>query len=265
MDAAAGMVRRRDVDGECAAAGGSIQLVLGPMFSGKSSEMSRRIRRHRIAMRRCVVIKYSEDLRYEGSEDAVVTHDAVRLPARPASALAEVDSFVCEGFDVVGIDEGQFFDDVVEFAERWASMGKTVIVAALDGDFRRRPFGRVLELVPLAEDVVKLSAVCTMCSAAAAFTKRITAESAVEVVGGADMYRAMCRQCHAAPDDARADESARAAVKAAAAPGSAGRLLPPKRASGTPLTPLNADTEHRRERALECMDIPTPSPRVALR
>eukprot|EP00793_Prasinoderma_coloniale_P002628 PRCOL_00002110-RA len=190
MDAAAGMVRRRDVDGECAAAGGSIQLVLGPMFSGKSSEMSRRIRRHRIAMRRCVVIKYSEDLRYEGSEDAVVTHDA---------------------------------------------------------------------------DVVKLSAVCTMCSAAAAFTKRITAESAVEVVGGADMYRATCRQCHAAPDDARADERARAAVKAAAAPGSAGRLLPPKRASGTPLTPLNADTEHRRERALECMDIPTPSPRVALR
>lgn len=174
---------------------GSIQLVLGPMFSGKSSEMSRRIRRHIIARRPSLVIKYRKDLRYEGSESAVVTHDAVRLTAQPATRLADVDDIV-DAYQVIGVDEGQFFDDVVEYAEKWANMGKTVIIAALDGDFKRKPFGRVLELVPMAEDVVKLNAVCTSCGLNAAFTKRTTSDDAIEVVGGADMYRAACRACH---------------------------------------------------------------------
>jgi len=117
------------------------------MFSGKSTELARRIRRHKVANKQCIVVKYAGDTRYEdepgradaGTADAanlrgcVITHDRQALVAYPARALKDVDNVV-HAFDVVGIDEGQFFGDLAECCERWASMGKTVIVAALDAD-----------------------------------------------------------------------------------------------------------------------------------
>ena len=144
------------------------------MFSGKSTELARRIRRHKAANRQCLVVKYANDTRYDhlppSSPSAgavtlrgcVVTHDRQALTAFPARALAEVDNVV-HAYDVIGIDEGQFFGDVAEFCEKWAALGKTVVVAALDADFRRRPFGDILALVPLAEAVDKLTAVCAHC------------------------------------------------------------------------------------------------------
>ena len=183
------------------------------MFSGKSTELARRIRRYKVANRQCMVIKYANDTRYEdepgrqeaGTEGAatlkacVVTHDRQALTAYPAKALADVDNVV-HAFDVIGIDEGQFFGDVVEFCEKWANEGKVVIVAALDGTFQRKAFNTVLGLVPLAEEVTKLSAVCSVCCEKAAFTKRIgTSDTAVELIGGAEMYVATCRACFDAP------------------------------------------------------------------
>lgn len=115
-------------------------------------------------------------------------------------------------YDVLGIDEGQFFPDIVEFSEHAANAGKIVVIAALDGcaaehlllaltlclrrTFQRKPFGHVLELIPMAEKVTKLSAVCMICYKDAAFSKRLGAELEVEVIGGADKYLSVCRACY---------------------------------------------------------------------
>lgn len=163
------------------------------MFSGKSTELLRRLKRFEIAKRRVLVIKYGKDVRY--SVENLSTHDRQMMPAVSASRLEEVMDRI-DGYDVIGVDEGQFFPDVVKFCEDVAQLGKTVIVSALDGDFRRKPFGSILELIPLAEYVVKLSAVCMICTADAAFSKRIVEGDEVEKIGGSDMYVAVCRKCY---------------------------------------------------------------------
>ncbi len=162
------------------------------MFSGKTTELFRRIKRYTAAHEDCIVIRYDKDNRYSAQHAS--THDKEMLRATGAATLASVVDLV-EDYDVVGIDEGQFYPDVVEMSELFASQGKKVVISALDGDFRRKPFGRVLELVPMAESITKLTAVCTFCHADAPFTRRITSETAIEVIGGADKYVASCRAC----------------------------------------------------------------------
>ncbi|XP_060906520.1 thymidine kinase, cytosolic [Labrus mixtus] len=172
---------------------GQIQVIFGPMFSGKSTELMRRVRRFQIAQYNCLVIKYAKDTRY--SDDGMATHDKNTMAAVPANCLADVRPLALKAC-VIGIDEGQFFPDTVDFCEEMANLGKTVIVAALDGTFQRQPFGNILNLVPLAESIVKLHAVCMQCYKEAAYTKRIGAEKEVEVIGGADKYQAVCRKCY---------------------------------------------------------------------
>lgn len=167
------------------------------MFAGKSSELMRRIRRYNVAQKRCLVVKYRRDTRY--SSDCMSTHDKTMLPAISAETLGEVAGAL-EQVDVIGIDEGQFFPDLVEFCEKQANLGRIVIVAALDGTFQRKPFGHVLELVPLAEEVFKITAVCMVCKGDAHFSKRISKECDVEVIGGSDKYISVCRQCYSLPD-----------------------------------------------------------------
>lgn len=172
---------------------GKIQVIFGPMFSGKSTELMRRVRRFQIAQYTCMVIKYAKDTRY--SKEQLATHDRHTMSAVSTCSLADVftEALNC---CVIGIDEGQFFPDVVEFCEEMANKGKTVIVAALDGTFQRKPFGDILNLVPLAESVVKLNAVCMECYREASYTKRLGAEKEVEVIGGADKYHSVCRLCY---------------------------------------------------------------------
>ncbi|XP_049716813.1 thymidine kinase, cytosolic [Elephas maximus indicus] len=171
---------------------GQVQVILGPMFSGKSTELMRRVRRFQIAQYKCLVIKYAKDTRY-GS--GLSTHDRNTMEALPACLLRDVVQEAL-AVAVIGIDEGQFFPDIVEFSETMANAGKTVIVAALDGTFQRKAFGSILNLVPLAESVVKLTAVCMECFREAAYTKRLGAEKEVEVIGGADKYHSVCRLCY---------------------------------------------------------------------
>ncbi|XP_032285745.1 thymidine kinase, cytosolic isoform X1 [Phoca vitulina] len=203
---------------------GQIQVILGPMFSGKSTELMRRVRRFQIAQYKCLVIKYAKDTRYSSSFS---THDRNTMEALPACLLRDVAQEAL-GVAVIGIDEGQFFPDIVEFSETMANAGKTVIVAALDGTFQRKAFGSILNLVPLAESVVKLTAVCMECFREAAYTKRLGSEKEVaptcllrgggwgearrrcapsqsrpfasrgqvEVIGGADKYHSVCRLCY---------------------------------------------------------------------
>ncbi|NP_001011452.1 thymidine kinase, cytosolic [Xenopus tropicalis] len=171
---------------------GQIQVIFGPMFSGKSTELMRRVRRFQIAQYKCMLIKYAKDTRY--SKEHLATHDQNTMAAVSACQLRDVsaEALACS---VIGIDEGQFFPDIVDFCEEMANRGKTMIVAALDGTFQRKAFGNILNLVPLAESVVKLNSVCMECYREAAYTKRLGAEKEVEVIGGAEKYHSVCRLC----------------------------------------------------------------------
>ncbi|XP_059088925.1 thymidine kinase, cytosolic-like [Tigriopus californicus] len=176
--------------------GGQIQVIFGPMFSGKSTELIRRLKRYQIARYECLIVKYAKDVRYDS--ESIATHDRQTLKAVSATCLSDLRN-QARKYDVIGIDEGQFFPDVVAFCEDMANCGLTVIVAALDGTFQRKGFSNILELVPLAEHVVKLTAVCMSCFGEGSYTKRISADTAVEVIGGAETYMAVCRKCFQSP------------------------------------------------------------------
>lgn len=177
----------------CAASCGRIELIVGPMFSGKTTELLRRVTRQQLGGRRTLLVKYSHDGRY--SETRVSTHDMKMHDAVACSSLNDLQPSLLEEHGVIGVDEGQFFGDLVEFADAMACRGKLVFVAALDGTFERRCFGAVCELFPRAESITKLAAVCTSCGADASFTRRISGETEVEVIGGTDKYTPLCRSC----------------------------------------------------------------------
>nr|XP_045595564.1 thymidine kinase, cytosolic-like isoform X2 [Procambarus clarkii] len=172
---------------------GQIQIIFGPMFSGKTTELMRRLKRYQISKHQVLIIKYANDTRYD--MNGIATHDQQVLPAISATQLKSLKEKALE-YSVIGVDEGQFFPDTVEFAEEMANRGKIVIVAALDGTYQRSEFGNILHLVPLAESVVKLTAVCMICYEEASYTKRTSTETAVEVIGGCDKYIATCRRCY---------------------------------------------------------------------
>eukprot|EP00055_Hartaetosiga_balthica_P005182 m.14806 g.14806 ORF g.14806 m.14806 type:complete len:197 (-) comp4374_c0_seq1:918-1508(-) len=173
---------------------GSVQLICGPMFSGKSTELLRRLRRLELADYSCLLVNYSKDTRY-GVMNAVVTHNLESMDALSCNKLHEITS-TASNYDVICIDEGQFFPDLVNFSESMANKGKMIIVAALDGTYERKGFANVLDLIPKSESVVRLNAVCMVCKREAAFSKRMSLEREVEVIGGVDKYMSVCRQCY---------------------------------------------------------------------
>ncbi len=182
--------------------GGWLEVICGPMFSGKSEEMIRRLRRAEIAGQRVVIFKPLIDDRYDASD--VVSHAGARMQAVPISSVADIATHA-KGFDVVGIDEAQFLGEgVVVTALDLAHRGVRVVVAGLDQDFRRRPFGPMPELLSHAEFVDKLQAVCHRCGGPATTTQRLVdGEPApysgdTVVVGAAEQYEARCRGCHEA-------------------------------------------------------------------
>jgi thymidine kinase len=173
---------------------GRIELIFGPMFAGKTTEMLRRVRRAEYANKAVALIKYSKDWRY-GSNNNVITHDLLSREACCASELLPLASDF-DHIDVIGLDEGQFYPDVVDFARLMKSKGKIVIIASLDGDFLRRPFGLVLDLIPEADSVEKLSAICEKSGKLGPFTIRTVSSQELEVIGGAEMYQAASRSVH---------------------------------------------------------------------
>jgi thymidine kinase len=180
--------------------GGWLEVICGPMFSGKSEEMIRRLRRAEIAGQRVVIFKPEIDDRYDASD--VVSHAGARMQAVPIRSAAEIAT-KAEGFDVVAIDEAQFLGEgVVLTALALTDRGVRVVVAGLDQDFRRLPFGPMPELLSHAEFVDKLQAVCHRCGGPATTTQRLVdGEPApysgdTVVVGAAEQYEARCRGCH---------------------------------------------------------------------
>ena len=180
--------------------GGWLEVICGPMFSGKSEEMIRRLRRAEIAGQRVVIFKPCIDDRYDATD--VVSHAGARMRAVPISSVAEIAAHV-QGFDVVGIDEAQFLGEgVVPTALELADRGVRVVVAGLDQDFRRLPFGPMPELLTHAEFVDKLQAVCHRCGGPATTTQRLVDgqpapySGETVVVGAEEQYEARCRSCH---------------------------------------------------------------------
>lgn len=174
---------------------GKIELILGCMFSGKTGELLRRIKIHNIAGRNVMVIKWEKDLRY--SNDCIATHDECLHEAVKTSTLAGVHEEALTK-DVIAVDEGQFYPDLVEYCEIWANEGKTVIVAALDGKFDRSPWTQVSILIPKCEKLTKKHAMCPTpgCGTKASFTQRIVDDEDDILIGGNEEYKAVCRTCY---------------------------------------------------------------------
>ncbi|XP_010457697.1 PREDICTED: thymidine kinase a isoform X1 [Camelina sativa] len=177
---------------------GSIHVIMGPMFSGKSTSLLRRIKSEiSDGSRSVAMLKSSKDTRY--AKDSVVTHDGIGFPCWALPDLMSFpDKFGLDAYnklDVIGIDEAQFFGDLYEFCCKAADDdGKTVIVAGLDGDYLRRSFGAVLDVIPIADSVTKLTARCEVCGQKAFFTLRKTCDTRTELIGGADVYMPVCRK-----------------------------------------------------------------------
>lgn len=176
---------------------GGLQLVLGPMFSGKSTELIRRLTRYSLAGRHVLGIKNASDQRYS-REALIVTHNQQKYSAVEAVTLLDVDIGESE---VIGIDEGQFYPDLLEACTRWANEGRLVIVSMLDGDAHQEvfPINNIGKLVANAESIVKLTAVCHGCGDEAAFTSLNSNDSELDgnhvKIGGAELYHASCRAC----------------------------------------------------------------------
>ncbi|MBN1262273.1 MAG: thymidine kinase [Anaerolineae bacterium] len=184
--------------------GGWIEVVCGSMFSGKTEELIRRLRRAQIAKQHVQVFKPAIDRRY--SDTAIASHNGLQEAAIPVHDTAEMRRRLDPEADVIAIDEVQFFDeDVVALCNALASAGKRVICAGLDLNFRGEPFGPLPELLAAAEQVSKLQAICVKCGGPASRTQRLIDgapayyDDPVLLVGASEVYEARCRGCHEVP------------------------------------------------------------------
>jgi thymidine kinase len=190
---------------EYAGSGGWIEVICGVMFSGKSEELMRRVRRAVLAKKKCQVFKSHLDERYGGLH-TIGSHDGGRVQAEPVSTSVELAERIRRDTEVVAIDEVQFLDDgVIDVVNELADRGARVIVAGTDMDFRGDPFGPIPKLLAIAEEIDKLHAICVRCGQLATRNQRLIdgapapAEGPTIQVGGLESYEARCRSCHEVP------------------------------------------------------------------
>jgi thymidine kinase len=197
---------------------GWIEVICGPMFSGKSEELIRRIRRAEIARQRVQIFKHAIDARYDAH--SIVSHSQQSLPSVAVAGSSDILAQVEDRTELVAIDEGQFFDaGLVEVCCRLANLGKRVLVAGLDLDYRALPFGPMPVLMAQAEYVTKQLAICMVCGGPANFTQRLTASRDQIVVGATGTYEARCRHHFEAPGHEKpADADAADAMQAESPP-----------------------------------------------
>jgi len=173
---------------------GWVEVICGPMFSGKSEELIRRLRRAEIARQRVQIFKPLIDQRYSQAE--IVSHSDLRIASDLVTSAVEILERVDPRTEVIGIDEGQFLgDELVDICQKLANMGKRVIVAGLDTDFMGRPFAPIPHLLSIAEEITKLLAICVRCGNPAKHTQRLIGSEELIVVGAQDKYEARCRRC----------------------------------------------------------------------
>ncbi len=173
---------------------GWIEVIVGPMFSGKSEELIRRLRRAEIARQRVQIFKPVIDQRYANNE--IVSHSGLGIGSDIVRTATDVLEKVEARTEVVGIDEAQFLgEELIEVCTKLADMGKRVIVTGLDTDFMGRPFEPMPRLLAVAEEITKLLAICVRCGNPAVHTQRLVASEELIVVGAGGMYEARCRRC----------------------------------------------------------------------
>jgi thymidine kinase len=196
---------------------GWIEVIVGPMFSGKSEELIRRLRRAEIARQRVQIFKPLIDQRFSNTE--IVSHSGHGIRSDLVKTAAEVMDQVEARTEVVGIDEAQFLGEgVVDVCRKLADMGKRVIVTGLDTDYLGRPFEPMPRLLALAEEITKLLAICVRCGNPAVHTQRLVASEDLIVVGAGGMYEARCRRCfepHLAHEKVEAEKKEPAKARAA--------------------------------------------------
>lgn len=172
---------------------GSIEVITGSMFSGKTEELIRRLRRAIIARQRVEIFKPVIDVRY--SVDEVVSHDEKSIRSTPVQNSSNI-ILLASNVDTIGIDEAQFFDrGLVEVAVKLANMGLRIIVAGLDMDYTGNPFGPMPGLMAVADDVTKVHAICVRCGSIAQFSHRLSDKEQVVLLGEKDIYEPLCRDC----------------------------------------------------------------------
>jgi thymidine kinase len=172
---------------------GSIEVICGSMFSGKTEELIRRMRRAQLARQKVELFKPAVDARYH--ETNIVSHDARSLHSTPVKSASQI-LLMIQDADVVGIDEGQFFDEeLVNVCNTLANRGIRVIVAGLDMDFLGNPFGPIPALMAVAENVTKVHAICIGCGSLAQYSHRTSAEKQKVLLGETDQYEPLCRSC----------------------------------------------------------------------
>lgn len=183
---------------------GWIEVICGSMFSGKTEELIRRLRRAAIARQKIKIFKPSIDNRYSQTE--IVSHDKQKIKSINIENAQEILNHALEA-QVVGIDEAQFFDEsLIKICQTLANMGKRVIVAGLDQDYRGKPFGPIPQLLAVAEYITKTHAICVVCGNPANHTYRKTTQTDTVVVGAAEIYEARCRNCFIAPEEEPEEE-----------------------------------------------------------
>jgi thymidine kinase len=173
--------------------GGWIEVVCGSMFSGKTEELIRRLKRAKIAQMRVEIFKPMADTRYH--DEDIVSHNQNSIRSTPVNNSGEI-LLLAGDCDVIGLDEVQFFDEnIVEVCNTLANQGKRIIVAGLDMDYTGKPFGKMPELLAIANYVTKLHAICMQCGGTASYSYRITTNKNQVVLGEKDHYEARCRNC----------------------------------------------------------------------
>lgn len=198
---------------------GWIEVVVGPMFSGKSEELIRRLRRAEIARQRVQIFKPAIDDRYAANE--IVSHSGLGIPSENIYKASEIMERVQPRTEVIGIDEAQFLgDEVVDVCTRLANLGKRVIVAGLDTDYRGRPFEPMPRLLAIAEEITKLLAICVRCGNPAVHTQRLVESDQLIVVGATGVYEARCRRCFEAnPEQAQQKDTVPLLIRSRASGG----------------------------------------------
>jgi thymidine kinase len=176
---------------------GEIHLIIGPMYSGKTTELLRLYNRYYLAGKNCILVKHKDDNRYD--PEYVVTHDKQKLKAICTKNLQDIiTNKNIVGAEVICIDEIQFYEDAADICDLWANEGKIVIAAGLNGNYLREPFTQVSKLLAKIEmdHLIPLTAICTQTGKQASFTKRISNEKEVKVIGGSEKYISCSRQAY---------------------------------------------------------------------
>lgn len=174
--------------------GGKISLIIGPMFSGKSTSLISHINRCYHQKKKTIMVKFANDNRYSEG-DVLVTHDRNEYPAVNCRNIVDIMDTLLE-FDVIGFDEGQFYPDIVDSCQNLALQGKHVIVSALSGNFKMEPFDNISRLIAKADKIKHLKAVCHYCKTDASYSLRTIRSEEEVLIGAAEAYQPVCKVCY---------------------------------------------------------------------